>query len=256
MGMTIELQPPPLPASGERWAFFLDIDGTLVGFANDPAQVTIDSALLQLLARIRQQADGALGILSGRTLADVDALLDPLRLATGALHGHELRDASGSITLHGPARDVAIDVEAKVREALAGLEGVTLECKSGIGFVLHFRSAPHQAQAATDTAEAIARAHSGKYEVQHGSCVAELKPTGSSKGLALQRLMEQAPFHGRRPVVVGDDLTDEHAFAFASELGGFGVVVGARTPTLAQYRLADPSAVHAWLERLAEATLT
>lgn len=250
--MTIELQSPPLPASGERWALFLDIDGTLVGFADDPAQVTLDEALRLLIERVSRRANGALGILSGRGLSDVDKLFGPLRLPTGALHGHEIRDAAGLVTLRNPPPDVAAEVETKIRKAAAELDGVMLERKSGVGFVLHFRLAPHQARAAADTAEAIALTTLGKYEVQHGDCVAELKPTGSSKGLALQLLMDQAPFRGRRPVVVGDDLTDELAFAAANGLGGFGIVVGTRAPTLARYRLPDPAAVRAWLAQLAE----
>lgn len=250
MGMTIELQSPPLPASGERWAIFLDIDGTLVGFADDPAHVTLDDALLQLIDRVHSRTGGALGILSGRSLSEVDALLAPLRLPAGALHGHALRDSAGSMTLHEPRPEIAIEVKAKVQEAAAALDGVTLECKSGVCFVLHFRAAAHHARAAGEAAEAIALATEGQYEVQYGDCVAELKPAGSSKGMALLHLMDQIPFRGRRPVMVGDDLTDEQAFAAASRRGGFGIVVGARAPTMARYRLPDPPAVHEWLARL------
>lgn len=252
MGMTTDLQSPPQPGSGERWALFLDIDGTLVGFDADPAQVVLDAALLELLERVGRRTGGALGILSGRTLADVDALMRPLRLPAGALHGHELRDATGATAVRRPSPGVAAEVEARMRDAEAALEGVVLERKSGVGFVLHFRGASHQARAAAQAAESIALASRGEYEVQHGDCVAELKPSGSSKGLALRRLMEQAPFRGRRPVVVGDDLTDEHAFAAAGGLGGFGIVVGSRVPTAARYRLPGPAAVRAWLAQLAD----
>jgi trehalose 6-phosphate phosphatase len=168
------------------------------------------------------------------------------------MHGHELRNAAGLVTLRNPPPDIAADVESKTLSAVAELDGVKLERKNGVGFVLHFRSALHLAQAAAEAAEAIALTTSGEYEVQHGDCVAELKPTGSSKGIALQWLMDEKPFRGRRPVVVGDDLTDEQAFAAASDLGGFGIVVGARAPTLAQYRLPGPAAVRDWLEQLAE----
>ena len=252
MGMTIELQSPPLPNGGDRWAFFLDIDGTLVGFEEDPAIVVLDASVLDLIVRISDATEGALGILSGRSLAQVDALLSPMCLPTGALHGQELRDPSGVLSLHRPSPGIAAEVEDRLREALTGMQGVALETKGGTNFVLHFRSVPHQAGAAALVADSIARASDGIYEVQHGDCVAELKPAGSSKGLALRKLMDQAPFRGRRPVVVGDDLTDEEAFAAANALGGFGVVVGTRTPTSASYRLADPAAVHAWLARLAD----
>ena len=251
MGMTIELPSPPLPRSGERWAIFLDIDGTLVGFRDDPALVTLDASVLDLIGRIRDRHEGAIGILSGRSLEQVDALLDPLCLPSGALHGLELRDPSGALSLRRPSPGVAAAVDAQVQRALPGLRGVALERKSGINFALHFRTAPHQGLAAGLVAEDIARASSGEYEVQPGDGVVELKPAGSNKGLAMQSLMAHATFRGRRPVVVGDDLTDEQAFAAASDMGGFGVVVGMRTPTSAAYRLPDPHAVHAWLARLA-----
>jgi trehalose 6-phosphate phosphatase len=252
METSINLQPPPLPGSGEGWAIFLDIDGTLVGFDEDPALVALDASVLNLIRRVRDRNEGALGILSGRSLAQVDALLHPLCLPSGALHGQELRDPSRVLSQQRPPPAVAAEVEAQVRRALRDLEGVSLESKSGVNFALHFRAAPHQASAAARIAESIAGASHGQYEVQGGDCVVELKPVGSSKGMAMQFLMGHLPFRGRRPVVVGDDLTDEEAFAAASRIGGFGVVVGARTPTSARYRLPDPSAVHAWLALLIE----
>lgn len=252
MEMSINLRPPPLPGSGDCWALFLDIDGTLVGFDEDPALVAIDASVLNLIRRLRDRNEGALGILSGRSLAQVDALLNPLCLPSGALHGQELRDPFQVISQWQPPPGIAAEVEARVRKAVSGLEGVFLESKSGVNFALHFRAALHQASAARRVAESIARASGGKYEVQLGDCVAELKPVGSSKGLAMQFLMDHPPFRGRRPVVVGDDLTDEEAFAAANRMGGFGVVVGARTPTSASYRLPNPSAVHAWLALLIE----
>lgn len=250
--MTSELQPPPLPGAGELWALFLDIDGTLVGFENDPALVALGEPVRRVMPRLQSRLGGALGILSGRCLAEIDALFEPLRLPAGALHGHELRDSSGTLSLLTPPSEVAAQVGAQARERVAELAGVTLESKGGIGFALHFRLAPDQAQAAAEAAESIAHASAGAYEVQHGECVAELKPVGADKGAALQYLMEQPPFRGRRPVMVGDDLTDELAFAVAERLEGFGVVVGARRPTVARYRLSGPTGVHDWLSRLAE----
>jgi trehalose 6-phosphate phosphatase len=251
MGMISDLQPPPLPGAGESWALFLDIDGTLVGFEDDPALVAIGEPLQRLMPRLQSRLGGALAVLSGRCLAEVDALFEPLRLPAGALHGHEFRDSSGKFSVLAPPPDVAAQVGAQAREWAAALAGVTLESKGGIGFALHFRLAPEQARAAAEAAESIAHASAGAYEVQHGDCVAELKPVGADKGAALKRLMEHPPFRGRRPVMVGDDLTDELAFAVAEHLGGFGIVVGARRPTAARYCLSGPAGVHDWLDRLA-----
>jgi trehalose 6-phosphate phosphatase len=124
--MTIELPLPPLPRRGERWALFLDIDGTLVGFDDDPARVVVDAPVVALVGRIRDRNEGALAILSGRSLVQVDALLDPLRLPSGALHGLELRGPTGAVALRRPPPDVAADIEAQVRSALPGMEGVAL----------------------------------------------------------------------------------------------------------------------------------
>ena len=252
MGMISDLQPPPLPGAGESWALFLDIDGTLVGFEDDPARVAIGEPLQRVVQRLQSRLGGALGILSGRGLAEIDALFEPLRFPAGAMHGHELRDASGLLSLLAPPTEVAAQVGEQAREKAAALAGVTLESKGGIAFALHFRRAPEQAQAAAEAAESIADASGGAYQVQHGDCVAELKPVGADKGAALRYLMEQPPFLGRRPVMVGDDLTDELAFAVAQRLDGFGVVVGARRPTVARYHLSGPAVVHEWLGRLAE----
>jgi trehalose 6-phosphate phosphatase len=231
---------------------FLDIDGTLAGFVDDPALVAIGEPTRRVVHRLQTVFGGALGILSGRCLAESDALFDPLVLPVGAMHGHEHRDADGTFSLRAPSPESAAKVGAMARAQVAGLAGVTLETKRDIGFALHFRRVPAQAAATIAAAEAIASASEGEYEVQHGACVAELKPAGADKGAALQRLMQNAPFHGRRPVMVGDDFTDEFAFAAATRLGGFGVVVGTREPTVARYRLAGPAAVHGWLERLVQ----
>ncbi len=250
-GMTEELQPPPLPR-GEQWALFLDVDGTLVGFMDDPARVTLAPTLPALLQRLASRLGGALGVLSGRCLAEIDTLFAPMRLPAGALHGHELRDPEGRLSVLAPEPGAAHRIADEARQTIDALPGVTLESKRGIGFALHYRLAPEHAAAVVQAAESIAGSSAGAYEVQHGDCVAELKPAGADKGSALRRLMAQPPFRGRRPVVVGDDLTDETAFAVAARMDGFGVIVGARRPTRASYGLEDPASVQEWLRRMSE----
>src|SRR5688500_3179219 len=142
MGMTSELPPPPLPGVGERWALFLDIDGTLAGFVDDPASVVLGTPVQRVVQQLQERLGGAVAILSGLGLAELDSLFDPHRYPAGALHGHELRDAAGTTTLLAPAPAVSARIAALAHAKVATLAGVTLEDKGGIGFALHFRRAP------------------------------------------------------------------------------------------------------------------
>jgi trehalose 6-phosphate phosphatase len=245
-----DLPAPPLPAPGEPWALLLDIDGTLVGFEARPQDVRMTTQLIVLLDRIRTGLGGALAILSGRALADVDRLCAPLTFTAGALHGAELRTPSGTVQVRRPDEAATRVVERACTEALRDWNGVQLETKSAMTFALHYRSAPAFEPAVRRFAEAIAASSAGQYVVQFGACVAELKPAGPSKGTALSALASGPPFAGRRPVVVGDDLTDESAFEQAQVRGGFGVVVGSRRPTAARFALAGHESTLEWLRAL------
>jgi trehalose 6-phosphate phosphatase len=242
---------PPLPAVGERWALFVDIDGTLVDFAHHPNDVHIDAATLALLARLEHSLDGALAVLSGRCLADVDRMLSPLVLPAGALHGIERRDANGEINVTSVPPAAAERVYEACVAGIQALDGVRLETKARQGFALHFRQRPAHEAAVHRLAQQVADASSGQFVVQKGNCVAELIPPGRDKGSALRALLATPPSTGRCPIMLGDDLTDESAFTEATRLGGFGIVVGNRRPTCAKYALPSPRHAVQWLERLA-----
>lgn len=248
--MSKDLGLPPLPGTDERWALFVDIDGTLVELAAHPDVVRIDAYTRRLLERLQPLLDGALAVLSGRGLADVDRLLAPLVLPAGALHGLERRDASGARKLTAPLPEISETVGRACSEGARNMVGVWVEEKSGIGFALHYRTAPRQASAVQRLAQQVAAASSGAYMVQLGDCVAELRPAGGNKGTALRALLETPPFEGRRPVMLGDDLTDETAFAVVEQLGGHAIIIGARRPTRANHTLASPRAVLEWLGAL------
>jgi trehalose 6-phosphate phosphatase len=247
------LPPPPLPAAGERWALFLDVDGTLLGFADRPEDVSVSPALRRLLGELHEALDGALALVSGRSTVDLAALFGSPPWAMAGLHGLELRHADGS------RRELATDAPELARlrreaQALAErLPGVRLEDK-GLAVALHSRRAPAQFQAMAAGAEALAEGlvH---YALQPGDMVMEFKPAGVDKGQAVSELLEREPFAGRTPVYLGDDLTDEHAFAVANLGNGVSVRVGSREPTLAQFTLAEPAAVHAWLARVRDAIM-
>jgi trehalose 6-phosphate phosphatase len=134
---------------------------------------------------------------------------------------------------------------------VAGLPGVWIEDK-GYGFALHYRDLPDQEAAIVALANDIATMSGSTLQVQPGVFVQELRPSAFDKGLAVDELMEQAPFEGRRPVVVGDDRTDEYAFEAAHRHGGVSILVGPRDDTVARYRISDPEGVRAWLAQATE----
>ena len=245
------LPPPPLLAADN--ALFLDVDGTLAPFAPTPGEVTIAPAVLQDLALLHQRLNGALALLSGRPMEQLDRLFSPLALTAGALHGHHWRHAGHQGQGNLPPEASRRWLHRHARRLARLLPGLEVESKHD-GLALHWRNAPalgaevnrciacHKVQIA---------ARLPGYRLQPGDHVLEFVPQGSDKGTALRHLMTLPPFTGRRPVHIGDDLTDEHAFAAANALGGSSVLVGNRTPSLARHQLPSPSHLHAWLHRVA-----
>jgi len=242
------LPPPPLPDATADWALFLDVDGTLLDFVDDPAAVRPDAALLQLLQQLHRALDGALALVSGRELDELDRLFGQPRWAAAGLHGLQLRQPDGQ------RRDMPVPPAslARMREGVtrlaAGFAGVRLEDKH-TAIALHCRQLAQPLAVLRAAAEQLA-ATWPDYELQAGHQVLEFKPAGADKGAALDALMQYPPFHGRRPVCLGDDLTDEHAFDVVNRRRGLSVRVGAREPSRASTSLADPAAVRAWLKHV------
>jgi trehalose 6-phosphate phosphatase len=239
--MTQGAGPPPLTTA---MALYLDFDGTLIGFAPRPDEVRVPPWLPQLLEHLKTRLDGAVAVISGRPLVEIDRWLAPALLAGAGVHGAELRLRAGIPTrLHRPPGLDAV-VES-LRRQYAADPRVLIEDK-GAAVALHFRQAPELA-AKCLAAMDIAAAPAG-LEVVAGNMVVEARAEGVNKGLALRSLAAQPPFAGRKPVFVGDDRTDEDGFDAVAELGGFGVKVGAGD-TVATYRCENVDAVHAWLRR-------
>lgn len=234
----IRLPPPPLDLL-DGASLFLDFDGTLVAIQATPDAVAVDPPLIDLLARLHARLDGRLVLLSGRSLADLGALLAGWDGLAAGSHGLEASDEPAL----APRRDVALLLADELRALRALHPGVLIEEKSH-GLALHYRQEP----AAEETCRRLgdlAAARTG-WTVQPGKMVVELRPAGADKGTALRRFMDRPAFAGTRPVMIGDDLTDETAFAAAQALGGSGVLVGTRD-TAARHALADVAAVRAWL---------
>ncbi|MDI9238854.1 trehalose-phosphatase [Lysobacter sp. LF1] len=235
---------PAPPAITPDWALFLDVDGTLLDFADAPGDVLVQPELIDVLAVLHGRLDGALALVSGRTLVQLDELFAPLHLPAAGLHGLERRD-DGHISRD--ARPPALDgVLAAARSLAAKFPGARIEDK-GVAVALHWRGAPAAEEPLREFASSALIDLPG-YHLQPGNNVLELRPDGAHKGEAVVDLLALPPFKGRRPVFVGDDLTDEHAFTAVASHGGFGVLVGPRQPTAARYALHDPAAVRAWLE--------
>lgn len=233
---------PPPPA--DDWALFLDVDGCLLDFAATPDGTVVDAALRDALGRLSARLDGALALVSGRSLAVLDAMFAPLRLPAAGLHGLERR--------HGDLHTDALPLSPKlalVREAAQSIArkypGTVVEDK-GVALALHWRADP---LAATDfeALAATAAMELPDYHLQHGDHVVELRPAGANKGDAIAAFLGEAPFRGRPPVFAGDDFTDEHGFEVINASGGHSVLVGAREPSAARFGLRDVADVRAWL---------
>jgi trehalose 6-phosphate phosphatase len=242
------LRPPPTPELASL-ALFLDIDGTLLEFADRPDDVSVDTSLVALLRELWQRLDGALALISGRPLHAIDALLGLPQAAAAGLHGAQVRDAEGRIVIAPATSPQLSSLQAHAAELVATLPGVVVENKPN-ALALHYRLAPHAAAAVQDAAETLLREAGRGYTLQAGNHVIEIKPAGVDKGRAVAALMRRAPFAGRTPWVLGDDLTDEDAFRTAQGLEGVGIIVGARRPTAAGYALPGPRDVQAWLRLL------
>ena len=231
--------PPALDPA--RDALFLDFDGTLAELVDHPDEARLPESARAALEALGARFSGAVAVISGRSAADLDARL-PTTLWRAGGHGAEIypagRPADGS-----PSPRVEA-LAAALRPVADAHEGVLIEPKTH-GAALHFRQAP---QAEADCRAAMARtvARMGGFVVQDGKMVVEARPVSVDKGAALAALMELRPFAGRRPVMAGDDLTDEAAMRAAVALGGIAVKVGSGD-SAARFRLTDPAAVRAWL---------
>ena len=236
------------------WALFLDFDGTLVDIAERPEAVEVDPALGSTLARLRDRLGGALAIVSGRPIAELDGFLTPHRFDAAGLHGLEYRLGDRLF----PCRiedhpDLRIGIE-RLQQELADAPGVLIEDK-GCSVAVHWRMAPDKAELAQRVVQDLAGELGSAYRSQFGKAVAEILPAQAGKGYAIERFLGEAPYAGRRPIFAGDDLTDEHGFIAVNARGGASIRIG-EGETQARYRVRTPSALRerlaVWAEKGAE----
>jgi len=230
-------------------AFLLDIDGTLLDLAPTPREVWVPPGLGETLRRLRDRTSGALALVSGRSLNDIDLIFAPEVFPAIGGHGAEMRITmdSEAVATHAPP----MNMELKRRlAAIAKLSpGILLEDK-GYSLALHYRLAPHAEKAIYEAVSLIrSEMPEAPIEVLPGKCVCEIKQSGFDKAIAVRELITHLPFRGRRPIFIGDDVTDESVFAIMPQLGGLAFSVGRRIPGLSGH-FDEPRDVRAWLARL------
>ena len=229
----------------ERAAVFLDFDGTLAEFADRPDQVVVAESLVPMLIELQGRLDGALAILSGRTLPELDAFLDGLVFPAAGNHGRDLRWSDGTLA---PSEIPDITQEMHEIERFASARPALLVERKEGAVALHYREAPHLKDDVHTFMERLC-AQRDDLELMPNKMLLELKDATSNKGAALAAHMEREPFKGRTPVFIGDDANDEPGMEAAQAVGGWGIKVGEGN-TVARYRLDDVSAVHEWLARV------
>ena len=222
-----------------HYALFLDFDGTLVDIVERPDAVVVDPGLPEVLTTLQERLGGALAIISGRPIAFLDDRFAPHTFDTAGLHGLEQRIA-GRLSMCDPDEHPALrDMTERLKQIVAGKEGILIEDK-GCSVAIHWRLAPHEKDFALATAHAAMAALGDDYRVQHGKAVAEILPAAAGKGKVIERFLQEAPYRGRRPIFIGDDLTDENGFETVNAHGGLSVRIGGGE-TVAKMRLGTPA---------------
>jgi trehalose 6-phosphate phosphatase len=232
------------PAQVDDAAFFLDVDGTLLAIAELPEIVIPSAAVCGLLTQLVSATNGAVALVSGRPLQQIDRMFAPNRFPAAAQHGAERREPNGRIVWsesHLPALQA---IEPKLRELADTDARLWLEDK-GLSIALHYRRAPELGESLRVAMREMLVPHRS-LRLQTGKRVLEVCSAEISKGKAVEAFMHLKPFTGRRSIYIGDDLTDESAFEWVNARGGVSIKVGPE-PSAAQQRLQDPPAVFRWL---------
>jgi trehalose 6-phosphate phosphatase len=247
-GPEMEAVPTTLIPELRECAILLDIDGTILDIAPTPREIWVPDGLRRTIARLQDFTGGALALVSGRLLSDIDLIFAPLQLAAIGGHGAELRPLPGT-----EPQVLAELLSAELKRNLAALTGlgpgIVVEDK-GYSLALHYRLAPHLGAALQAAIAAVcSQPAENTVEVMAGKAVVEVKPTRVSKAIAVRELMKYRPFAGRRPIFIGDDITDEPVFEVITEFGGMGFSVG-RVVSGVDRHFDRPEDVRSWLARI------
>lgn len=256
--MTVEATPAFRPhlsactsailANPRACALFLDVDGTLLDLAPTPKGVRVPDGLISILQRLTLAFDGAVAIITGRVISEIDLLLSPLRLPASGVHGAEMRFGANR-EIERVTATLPADVVQSMRKLALEIPGVIAEPK-GAGLAIHYRLAPQAEREIRAALEVSLDKHAGAFELLPGKRLFEIIPSGLSKGTALAALSKLPAFRGRTPIMIGDDVGDEAAFAAAEGLNGFALRVAGEQFDDAIADFAGPSSVINWLDQL------
>jgi trehalose 6-phosphate phosphatase len=238
---------PPDARDLNQIAILLDVDGTILDIAPTPTSVAVPASLQRTLSVVSERVGGALALVSGRPVPELDSMFAPLRLPAIGGHGAELRLNGGPVQRRAEPLDD--DLRNELKAIAARHPGVFVEDK-GYSIALHYRNVPGQGLSVVHEVKHACAAH-GCVELLSGKAVIEVKAKGFDKGIAVRELMALPPFRGRAPIFIGDDRTDEAAFAVMPEFSGQAISVGRKIAGVAD-RFETPADVRRWLERLSD----
>jgi len=242
---------PPASLDLDRYAILLDIDGTLLDIAPTPHEVQVPDELRRALARIIERTGGALALVSGRTLEDIDKVFAPLQLPAVGGHVAEIRTSVAAGSYQGRAELLDGDLRRSLCHIGTQTPGVIVEDK-GFSIAVHYRLAMESEVPLKDAIYAACAAFpSAPIDILPGKAVIEVKTRGFNKGTGVRELMSHPPFANRLPLFIGDDTTDEDAFAVLPEFGGMGLSVGRVIPGTAG-KFQAPHDVRGWLDRISQ----
>ncbi len=248
--MVALMSPDAVTQQESQWALFLDVDGTLLEVAETPQRVRVPDGIKQLLLALTVRFDGAVALISGRSLDDVDRLFAPMRFCVAGIWGLEYRESSGCVS----RPSLHTDRLSAAREAMQVLvqqhEGLYLEDK-GCGLAVHYRRAPHLEESVRRAMSGACRDLGSDFAMEDGGCYVEVRPSMCSTAAAISLFMQQTPFARRIPIFIGDDLSDEAGFHAVNALGGVSIRIGAAANTVAHHCVADTDQLIHWLAILA-----
>jgi len=239
-----------LLSTPELCALFLDIDGTLVDLADTPDAITPAPDLAANLDRASIRLGGALALVTGRALAYADQLFAPIQFPIAGLHGTERRAGNGAVIRTEPTPQFIV-AKKRLANAVREWPDVLVEDK-GAAIAAHFRRAPQFEPQVSAVMQRLVEEAGPGYELQHGKMVVEIRPDVADKGRALQAFLAEPSFAGRRPIAIGDDVTDEAMFHIVNQLGGISIRIGELGPATAALKsLPNPRALRSILAAFA-----
>jgi trehalose 6-phosphate phosphatase len=230
-------------------AFFFDFDGTLVELASTPDGIFVPRSVPDILTALRRATNGAVAVVSGRGIDNIDSFLSMPDLPVAGMHGAERRDSNGDMQRIGFNDERLLRMEHALEKVVSANPGMLLEIK-GAALALHYRNAPERESAARAATEKLVQEFADAYVLQPGKMVYEIKPKDVDKGRAVRAYMSEPPFTGRKPVFIGDDLTDEKGFAVVNEFDGLSIKIGPGD-TVARARIESVELLLDWLQVIA-----